>query len=215
MLENFRKQHEENYHRAILEIIKNNTTILVDEDIVSLLKKPPLDSMDSIKSKFLGLAKKYRVVLNTQQLDDVIFHYRDDVICSCPKILDLRIDELSFQVEKLINEKKLEIIRLNKKDFSVVNKKIKKIMKEQIKKSLSEQLIVQIDSVFNGDIDEEKKNHFCAEMVKFLNGAYFRQLLESIEIKILVKDTTLINGIKEQGERYLFTISNSRIFKEN
>ena len=30
-------------------------------------------------------------------------------------------------------------------------------------------------------------------------------------MKILVKDTTLINGVKEQGERYIFTKTNSRI----
>ena len=44
---------------------------------------------------------------------------------------------------------------------------------------------------------------------------YPKQILENIELKILVKDTTLINGIKEQGERYLFTNNNSYIFKEN
>ena len=44
---------------------------------------------------------------------------------------------------------------------------------------------------------------------------YFKQLLESIELKVLVKDTTLFNGIKEQSERYLFVNRKSYIFEEN
>ena len=54
------------------------------------------------------------------------------------------------------------------------------------------------------------------------NGEYFpvslfechRQLFENIDIKILIKDTTLINIVKEQTERYLFTLNNSRIFSD-
>ena len=36
-------------------------------------------------------------------------------------------------------------------------------------------------------------------------------LLDNVDFKILVKDTTLANGVKEQGERHLFTLNNSRI----
>ena len=38
--------------------------------------------------------------------------------------------------------------------------------------------------------------------------------MESVDIKILVKDTTLMNGTKEQGERYLFTLDHSRLLNE-
>ena len=40
-------------------------------------------------------------------------------------------------------------------------------------------------------------------------------MIENVDIKILIKDTTLMNLVKEQTERYLFTISNSRLFKDN
>ena len=60
----FLEQHENNYRRAVLDNIKNNTDVLVDQDITSLLKKPPLDSMDLIREKFLDLAKKNIIVLN-------------------------------------------------------------------------------------------------------------------------------------------------------
>ena len=51
-LKKIKIQHIDNYKKAILENIKNNTNVLVDEDIKSLLKTPPLDSMDLIKAKF-------------------------------------------------------------------------------------------------------------------------------------------------------------------
>ena len=47
-LKKIKIQHIDNYKKAILENIKNNTNALVDEDIKSLLKTPPLDSMDLI-----------------------------------------------------------------------------------------------------------------------------------------------------------------------
>ena len=59
----FKKQHIETYKNAVRENILNNTNVLVDEDIMSLLKKPPLDSMDFIKSKFLDLAKKMGAII--------------------------------------------------------------------------------------------------------------------------------------------------------
>lgn len=37
-LEEFKKQYFDNYKKAILEIVNNNTDVLVDEDIMSLLR---------------------------------------------------------------------------------------------------------------------------------------------------------------------------------
>ena len=62
-IEELKKNHIKNYKNALIENVKNNTNVLVDEDIMSLLKKPPLDSMDVIKSKFLDLAKKNKIIL--------------------------------------------------------------------------------------------------------------------------------------------------------
>ena len=72
----FKKQHIETYKNAVRENILNNTNVLVDEDIMSLLKKPPLDSMDFIKCKFLDLAKKNKIVLNTEELSKILDNYR-------------------------------------------------------------------------------------------------------------------------------------------
>ena len=83
-LKKFKEQHLENYKSAILEIITNNTNVLVDEDIMSLVKKPPLDSMDVIKSKFLDVAKKNKVVL-------------DEKICSLHSALSTRLVKRAFE----------------------------------------------------------------------------------------------------------------------
>ena len=61
-LEELKQQHINNYRKAIVEIIKNNTNSLVDDDITTLIRIPPLDSMDQIKSKILVLAKKEKVI---------------------------------------------------------------------------------------------------------------------------------------------------------
>ena len=56
---------------------------------------------------------------------------------------------------------------------------------------------------------------FSLEFTKYIKKKYFKQLLESIELKVLVKDTTLFNGIREQSERYLFVNSKSYLFSDN
>ena len=69
-------QHIDTYKKAVLEIIKNNTDTLVN-DIKSLIEKPPLDSMDQIKNKFLDLAKKNKIVLNIEELNSIVDNYRN------------------------------------------------------------------------------------------------------------------------------------------
>ena len=48
------------------------------------------------------------------------------------------------------------------------------------------------------------------ELIKF-NSHYQKQILDNFDNKMLVKDNILINSVKESGERYLFTINNSRL----
>ena len=214
-LEEFKKQHLDNYKKAIIELIRNNTDVLVNEDIMSLLRKPPLDSMDSIKSKYLDLAKKNKVVLDTIKLDDMLENYRKDVVKCCDKVRDVRVNSLIDIVESVQFIKETEVIKFNKKDFLDINKKVKKIVKEELKESVENKIINNIDSVFTGDIDDVVKKKISDEVAKFVKGTYQRQLLENIDFKMLVKDTTLANGAKEQGERHLFTLNNSRIFKQD
>ena len=214
-LEEFKKQHLDNYKKAILELVNNNTDVLVDEDIMSLIRKPPLDSMDLIKSKFLDLAKKNKIVLETVKLDDLLEEYRNIIIKVCGSIKKERVSILSKVVSNTSLEKETDVIKFNKKDFNDINKSIKKILKDTILESIEKTFIKKGFFVFSSDIDDAIKKKICDEVIKFVKGTYQKQLLENVDIKLLVKDTTLINSVKEHGERHLFTLANSRIFKQN
>lgn len=213
-LKKFKEQHLENYKSAILETIKNNTNVLVDEDLMSLVKKPPLDSMDVIKSKFLDLAKKNKVVLDTEVLDKILEKYRKSLLKCCIEVKKIRLDSLNSLVNDYKFEKETDIIKIRKKDLEIINKKIKKILKDNFKDSVDNEIIKKINSVFVSVEDEAKLKKINEDISKFVSGSYQRQQIENVDIKILVKDTTLINGVKEQSERYLFTLENSRLYNE-
>ena len=214
-LKKFKEQHFNNYKLAILETIKNNTNVLIDEDMMSLIKKPPLDSMDVIKSKFLDLAKKNKIVLNTEKLDKMMDKYRKSLSKCCEDIRKIRLDFLNNLVNEYKFEKETDIVKVRKKDLEIVNKKIKKLLKDNLKVSLDCEIVSKINLIFNDIGDEVKLKKINDDITKFINGSYQRQLLENIDFKILVKDTTLINGVKEQSERYLFTLENSRLYKDD
>ncbi len=213
-LEKLKKQHAANYKKAVLEIIKNNTSVLVNEDIMSLFKKPPLDSMDVIKCKFLDCAKKYKIVLDIEHLSKIIDNYRKDVIGFFDEISNYRIDYLTNVVDNECNENADVIIKINKKDFIDINKHNKKIIKDCVLESIENMVVNNLKLIFTKNFDELSKNKFILEMEKFLKKGYIKQIIENVDFKVLVKDTILINSIKEQGERYLFTMQNSRIFNE-
>lgn len=212
-LEEFKRQHLENYKKSIIEIINNNTDVLVKEDIMSLLRKPPLDSMDSIKSKYLDLAKKNKIVLDIVKLDNMLDDYRSDVVKCCDIVQEIRLDALNNIVSSVQFNKDTDIIKFNKKDFLEINKKLKKAVKIHLQDSVDKKIIKNVDCVFSGEIDGQIKKKIIDEVVKFVKGSYQRQLLESVDFKVLVKDTTLANSAKEYAERHLFTLANSRIFK--
>lgn len=209
----FKEQHEENYRRAVLDNIKNNTDVLVDQDIMSLLKKPPLDSMDLIRSKFLDLAKKNKIILNTEELAVLLDNYRKYLFGCCDEIKNIRIVELSSKVEKISLMKDGDIIKINKKDFTNINKKIKKILKDKLIEGYDIYILRNIDTVFL-NVENSVKEKIIEEISKYVKGNYQKQLLENFDIKLMVKDTTLINGTKEQGDRYLFTLNHSRLLNE-
>lgn len=207
-------EHERGYKNTILDIIKNNTNVLVNEDIKTLLSTPPLDSMDTIKSKFLELSKKNKTILNTEKLNNMISKYRKSLLKCSKEIYDLRISVLNKKVEDIDLEKKGSIIKINKKDFNDLNKKIKNILKKSLKDSYDDIIDKQIKTIFDVKIEEDIYDKFHNDISKYIKTTYQKQLFESLEIKILVKDTTLINATKEQGERYLYILDNSRIFND-
>lgn len=213
-LKQFMQQHISNYRNSVLEIVRNNTTVLVDEDITSLFKEPPLDSMDFLKVKILGLAKKNKIIFNTVALNQILSTYRFNVLKCCSKLKKIRIDFFTNKIKKIDLDSKNSIIRINKKDFVTINREFKKVMKEQLAKSFESCVIKKIDSIFPDDVDEKVKDSIVSELTKYFKGTYQRQVLENYDIKIMVKDTILINSTKEQSDHYLFTIKNSRLLND-
>lgn len=213
-LEKIKKQHEDSYKNALLETIENNTNVLVDEDIKSLLKAPPLDSMDSIKNKFLSLAKKNKVVLNLDDLSKITNSYRKYTLKCCSEIKKIRYNSLSEKINGFSFDKSNDVIKINKKDFIDINKQIKKVVKNQLDIAYQTNIEKKVNKVFTGNIDKIIIDNYLIDLSKYLNGKYQKQLMESFDIKVLVKDTTLINSVKEQAERYLFTLHNSRLLND-
>lgn len=204
-IEDFKKQHLDTYKNATKEIISNNTKSLVEGDILSLVKKPPLDSMDVIRTKMISLAKKDKIVLDSEELEKILDRYRKDVSKSILTLIEIRNNPLLEKIDLFSPSRETEIIKISKKDLDSINKNIKKKVKEIIKNSNEKVLFTKIDALYdNEDISKEFK--------KFMNSNYSRQLSDNIAIKILVKDQTLMSGVIEQGERYLFTKTNSHIF---
>ena len=115
-VEEFKKKHFENYKNAVMETVKNNTTVLFGDDIKSLLQKPPLDSMDLIKCKFLELAKKHKIIIQADSLNRVLENYRKDVIAYLSSWQKTRIEELSKIVTSFFPKKESDVIKFNKGD---------------------------------------------------------------------------------------------------
>lgn len=201
-IKEIKKQHLNNYKKGLFEIIENNTNALVNEDIKSLIAKPPLDSMDALKNKLISLAKKNDIVLDTSVLNKILENYRNDLSNCIEKIREHRIKSSN----KIIDNKKIkdeEIVILYKKDFVLINKDLKLTFKNQLNESFEKVIIKNINKLFY-DIDIKE------ELIKF-NNIYQKQLLDSFDNKIMVKDNILINSIRESGNRYLFTLNNSRL----
>lgn len=213
-LENFKKQHLSNYKNAVIDLVKNNTDALIDNDIISLIKSPPLDSMDVIKSKLLSLAKKEKVILDSSKMNLILNNFRDLVITDFQGLKKIRNDYLVKKIEEFEPVRETEIIKIMKKDLDSINKEIKKTVKMSLNNNINNKLLMEIADIYDDKIDEKVKESITKLFSKYMKTTYIKQLNENISIKILVKDRTLLSLVAEQGERYLFTKANSHIFDE-
>ena len=213
-LENFKKQHLSNYKNAVIDLVKNNTDALIDNDIISLIKSPPLDSMDVIKSKLLSLAKKEKVILDSSKMNFILNNFRDLVITDFQGLKKIRNNYLVKKIEEFEPVRETEIIKIMKKDLDSINKEIKKTVKMSLNNNINNKLLIEIAGIYDDQIDEKVKESIMKLFSKYMKTTYIKQLNENISIKILVKDRTLLSLVAEQGERYLFTKANSHIFDE-
>ena len=201
-----KQQHFDSYKKSVIDLITNNSNLLLKEDIASLIKKPPLNSMDRIKNKLVNVAKKNELVVDSEKLELYLEKYREDIL----KKLDVFIKNRVDYYYKVVNKYKVnDTIKVLKKDINSFDKKIKKDIKDTIVNSLNKNITNNISKIIKDLDDKEIKS-----INKYLNSIYIKDLLENIDIKILVKDATMINSIKEATDTYLFTLSNSRLFND-
>ena len=212
-LKNLKKQHILNYKNNASQMILNNNNSLFDEDIMSLLKKPPLESMDLIKSKLINITKKYKIIINTEGYDEIISKYRKFLLDLSNKIKKERLEFYNDIVNRFnFDNNNNEVIKILKKDTTDLDKEIRKKFKRGICEGLEKCILNNFENLFKEEIDDITYDEILEKFGKFLNNTYIKQLLENIDIKVLVKDTILINSIKEEGDKYLYTLNNSRLF---
>ena len=206
-IEKLKDEHFNTYKNAVIANIENNSTILVKEDLYSLINKPPLDSMDLLKNKIIDLAKKNRIVIDNNDLDKILDNYRKKVIKEFDNFIKTRTTFYTDLVSSIKRENDSTTIKILKKDLNNYNKKMKKDIKKIIEDNTDSLILKKSINIFK--VDDSNIN---SDLNKFINKTYIKQFLENVDIKILVKDATLINTIKEQTERYQFTLSNSHLF---
>ena len=212
-LEDLQKQHYNNYVEVVKETVRANTLSLLENDINPLFETPPLDSMDQIKSKFLMTAKKEKLIIQTEELNKILKNFRKNIGKNLEKLKEIKDEEIINCFKNYITDGKN--IKLTKSEINNIDKKVKKIIREELDLCVSNFVLKKIDNVFKDSSNQSIiKAHKEIEKYFSNKGIYQKQILESIDFKLLVKNTILINGIKEQTERYLFTLNNSRIFNE-
>ena len=105
------------------------------------------------------------------------------------------------------DDKPLELVKNLKKDLVKFNKDAKKEEKQVLTVLVKENLVSNLDLIV-----KDSNSTFKKDATKFLQTIYVKQILETIDMKILVKDTILLNSLKEQIERFVFTKENSHLF---
>ncbi len=202
------EQHLKIYLNSLEELINNNTYSLINDDLLPIFMKPPLEAMDTIKQKLLSLGKDYKLILNTQEVDNYIEKYRLSMQQKIKSLEKLRKKYLENYIEMLSKKSKSGSIKLLRKDLSALDKSLKKEIKLELIKNMNF-LIENISNFYQTDKMPDKLVKY---IIKYFKITFPNDLIKTIDMKIIVKNTTLINGINEQTKRFIFTQKNSHLF---
>ena len=200
-------QHKEILMTAGVELASNNTNYLIEDDIINGVIDVPLEAMDTVKQRLLNIAKHNGLVLDSNKFNEILSDYKNSLKKEFRSVYKKRIKIIEDSYSKMNDDKPLDLVKDLKKELVKFNKETKKQCKEIILNLVKEKLISNLDLIVN-----ESNANFKKEVMKFLQNVYVKQILETIDMKILVKDTILLNSLKEQLERFVFTKENSHLF---
>lgn len=200
-------QHKEILMTAGVELATNNTNSLIEDDIINGVIDVPLEAMDTVKQRLLNIAKHNGLVLDSNKFNEILSDYKNSLKKEFRSVYKKRIKIIEDSYSKMNDDKPLDLVKDLKKELVKFNKETKKQCKEIILNLVKEKLISNLDLIVN-----ESNASFKKEVMKFLQNVYVKQILETIDMKILVKDTILLNSLKEQLERFVFTKENSHLF---
>lgn len=203
------EQHKQIYMQAGKELITNNTIALITDDILPLFAMPPLETMDLMKQRFFSIAKTENLILNTENLNEQLLAYRTFLAEKMDIIKQQRNTILTQALEKCSYNQPDQIIKELKKELVKLDKNIKKQIKQWLMEANKTYFLDAMSTLIN---DDKLTSSFTKEITKYLQTVYIKQVIEMIDMKLLVKDTTLLNAFKEQIERFIFTTENSHLF---
>lgn len=205
--EDILKQHKQILMIAGVELATNNTISLIEDDIINGVIEVPLEAMDTVKQRVLNIAKHNNLILNSDKFNEVLISYKEELKKEFRNIFKKRIKLIEDNYSKINDDKPMELVKNLKKELVKFNKEAKKEEKQIITSLVKEKIISNLDLIVKDDNTTFKK-----DATKFLQTTYVKQILETVDMKILVKDTILLNSLKEQIERFVFTMENSHLF---
>lgn len=205
--EDILKQHKQILMTAGLELATNNTNSLIEDDIINGVIEVPLEAMDTVKQRVLNIAKHNNLILNSDKFNEVLIGYKDELKKQFRNIFKKRIKLIEDNYSKFDDDKPMDLVKNLKKELVKFNKEAKKEEKQILTSLVKEKIISNLDLIVKDDNTTFKK-----DATKFLQTTYVKQILETVDMKILVKDTILLNSLKEQIERFVFTMENSHLF---
>lgn len=205
--EDILKQHKQILMTAGLELATNNTNSLIEDDIINGVIEVPLEAMDTVKQRVLNIAKHNNIILNSDKFNEVLTCYKEELKKQFRNIFKKRIKLIEDNYSKFDDDKPMDLVKNLKKELVKFNKEAKKEEKQVLTSLVKEKIISNLDLIVKDDNTTFKK-----DATKFLQTTYVKQILETVDMKILVKDTILLNSLKEQIERFVFTMENSHLF---
>lgn len=205
--EDILKQHKQILMTAGLELATNNTNSLIEDDIINGVIEVPLEAMDTVKQRVLNIAKNNSLVLDSDKFNEVLISYKEELKKEFRNIFKKRIKLIEDNYSKFDDDKPMDLVKNLKKELVKFNKEAKKEEKQVLTSLVKEKLVSNLDLIVKDDNTTFKK-----DATKFLQTTYVKQILETVDMKILVKDTILLNSLKEQIERFVFTMENSHLF---